>query len=287
MNVHGIGLGLNISKKIVEEFGGKIEVQSEFGKGSTFSFTLKLYKELHNDQILEQQGTSLNFQKDSQNFVYRWQPEDEIISSPINYVYQDDERERRPIDSLEILLSEESSIHISKVDEYGPNPDLNVEDIDLERIQNHQNNIQDMIFQVKNQVSKIHKKQIVQQKQKKILIVDDDSFNRMSIKVLLELVGLKNLDQICIDAEDGEIALRIIQDDVQANDGLFSSFDLILMDYQMPKMDGMESQKHIRSYLHLKDLIQPIIICCTGHAEQTYVKRMLDNGMNFVLAKPL
>lgn len=65
MNVHGIGLGLNISKKIVEEFGGKIEVQSEFGKGSTFSFTLKLYKELHNDQILEQQGTSLNFQKDS------------------------------------------------------------------------------------------------------------------------------------------------------------------------------------------------------------------------------
>lgn len=69
--------------------------------------------------------------------MYRWQPEDEIISSPINYVYQDDERERRPIDSLEILLSEESSIHISKVDESGPNPDLNVEDIDLERIQNH------------------------------------------------------------------------------------------------------------------------------------------------------
>lgn len=42
MNVHGIGLGLNISKNIVEQFGGKIKVHSVFGKGSTFKFTLKI-----------------------------------------------------------------------------------------------------------------------------------------------------------------------------------------------------------------------------------------------------
>ena len=70
--------------------------------------------------------------------MYLWRP-DEIISSSINYVYQDEEREQRPIDSLEILLSEESAIHISKVNEIGPNPDLNDEDIDLRRISNHQN----------------------------------------------------------------------------------------------------------------------------------------------------
>ena len=42
-NTHGIGLGLNLSKRIVEQFGGKIEAQSEFGKGSTFKFTVKLF----------------------------------------------------------------------------------------------------------------------------------------------------------------------------------------------------------------------------------------------------
>ena len=44
MNIHGIGLGLNLSKKIVEQFNGKIEVKSTEGEGSTFKFTLKLYE---------------------------------------------------------------------------------------------------------------------------------------------------------------------------------------------------------------------------------------------------
>ena len=45
MNVHGIGLGLNISKQIVEQFGGKIEMSSVYGQGSVFKFTLELKNE--------------------------------------------------------------------------------------------------------------------------------------------------------------------------------------------------------------------------------------------------
>ena len=42
MNVHGIGLGLTISKKIVEQFDGEVNFESIEGEGSTFSFTLKI-----------------------------------------------------------------------------------------------------------------------------------------------------------------------------------------------------------------------------------------------------
>ena len=44
MNIHGIGLGLNICKIIIEQFHGKIEVESILGIGSTFKFTLKLFE---------------------------------------------------------------------------------------------------------------------------------------------------------------------------------------------------------------------------------------------------
>jgi two-component system sensor histidine kinase EvgS len=49
LNVHGIGLGLYICKKMVEEFCGEISVKSVLGQGSEFSFTFKL-SEMQIDQ---------------------------------------------------------------------------------------------------------------------------------------------------------------------------------------------------------------------------------------------
>lgn len=45
MNKKGIGLGLAISKKIINQFGGDIKVRSELNEGSTFVFTMKLEDE--------------------------------------------------------------------------------------------------------------------------------------------------------------------------------------------------------------------------------------------------
>ena len=45
MNIHGIGLGLTISKKIINQFNGEVSMTSKEGEGSTFKFVLKLFDE--------------------------------------------------------------------------------------------------------------------------------------------------------------------------------------------------------------------------------------------------
>ena len=45
MNTHGVGLGLFICKRIVEQFSGAIFVQSQFGKGTRFMFSFDLEEE--------------------------------------------------------------------------------------------------------------------------------------------------------------------------------------------------------------------------------------------------
>ena len=46
-----------------------------------------------------------------------------------------------------------------------------------------------------------------------------------------------------------------------------SKFSLILMDCNMPGMDGFETTKNIREYLYSEDQLQPIISAVTGHVE--------------------
>ena len=55
MNVHGIGLGLTISKKIVEQFDGEVGFESTEGEGSIFKFTVKLHNEIENSKNGEEE----------------------------------------------------------------------------------------------------------------------------------------------------------------------------------------------------------------------------------------
>ena len=66
----------------------------------------------------------------------------------------------------------------------------------------------------------------------------------------------------------------VIQD-VTNNNDQYCSYHLILMDSNMPILDGNEATKQIRQFLYSKSLDQPIIIAVTGHSENSYIERAL------------
>ncbi len=112
-------------------------------------------------------------------------------------------------------------------------------------------------------------------KGKKILIVEDLEINREIAVEMLEDEGI-----ICKEAADGMQAVEIVAD---AQNG---DFDLILMDIQMPKMNGYEATRAIRSMKNCP-LSNIPIIAMTANAFEEDRKAALEAGMNEHLAKPV
>ena len=121
---------------------------------------------------------------------------------------------------------------------------------------------------------------------KKILIVDDQSFNiDASLIILNHAVGI-NTEAECSIAYNGKEAVKMVQESYYANN-CRNGYELILMDCNMPFLDGYEATSQIRHFLFLKQQRQPIIVACTGHTEQTYIDKAIHSGMNKVMSKPL
>ena len=115
-------------------------------------------------------------------------------------------------------------------------------------------------------------------RQKKILIVDDDPFNQKAVLTILDSFDI--FESVCKTAFNGQEALDIIKDNISQNNNNDCNFDLIIMDFQMPIMDGNEATEKIREHIYSHDLNQPIICGCTGHMEESYVQRSIKSGMN-------
>ncbi|MGB2996439.1 MAG: response regulator, partial [Ferruginibacter sp.] len=104
---------------------------------------------------------------------------------------------------------------------------------------------------------------------KRILIAEDNEINQLLLKHLLKEW---NLDYDI--ALNGNEAIELL---TQKN------FDLILMDLQMPEMDGYTATKHIREVMHLKIPI----IAITAHAMAGEREKCMGFGMNEYISKPL
>ena len=64
-------------------------------------------------------------------------------------------------------------------------------------------------------------------------------------------------------------------------------YDLILLDFSMPQMDGPATAKAIRELLAGKVLAQPYICCCSAYNDETFVDQAYSAGMDYFLTKPV
>lgn len=114
----------------------------------------------------------------------------------------------------------------------------------------------------------------IDQKYTTVLLVDD---SKMNLKMLQKLLSsdFSNF----LTAQDGLQGLEKVENCIANN----IHIDLILMDYEMPKMNGLECIKAIRNKLNYKGLI----IGLTGNALADDLNAMVSAGANHALTKPL
>ena len=114
-----------------------------------------------------------------------------------------------------------------------------------------------------------------------VLIVDDDPFNLFSLEVIL-----KKLRFSCLKASNGLIAINVLQNHKYCVEDCLG-IQLILMDYQMPELDGVETTSQIKGMIEKGELRNVKIVGCTAFCAKTEVFRMMDSGMIDVIFKPV
>lgn len=216
INKTGIGFGLtismNLSRLLYSGPESGINVKSEFGKGSTFSFMVSS-KHVRNE----------NFSK---------------------------------------TLMDENIVLM-------PNHDLSPK---LMRERKENKNIQSFSNLQTNE-------SIKNKNQFKILIVDDDAINLMILETYLKYYNLR----FCT-ALNGAEAFEIVQNDIKTNT---SEIKLILMDCNMPVMNGFQASEKINEFCQKNKLKEIPIVAVTANVTNSDMEKCLESGMKFFLGKPV
>jgi two-component system sensor histidine kinase BarA len=108
------------------------------------------------------------------------------------------------------------------------------------------------------------------------------------MKIILSSIIKVDASLICSVALNGREALNLVRRKSCSLNRDDNSFCLILMDCNMPVMDGYEATKEIRTLMEeVETRDRPFICAVTGHVEEEYIKRCIDSGMDKVLQKPV
>ncbi len=305
----GTGLGLVISKKLVEKMGGSIGLDSQLGQGSNFWFDIRVNRDF--DTLLEQGNVvntlafkrvylyePLKFTQESiQNNLSRFDMQTRIFNSlgdfiskvehaantekTIHYLLVDCEEFPNNREEIEYLLKiaktklncfvvgitntpDTARSHSLKTIGFNETISRPIGSTALKLLLtelseiDHDKHIEDHVSQVED-VRPLN-----------ILAVDDNDANLKLLSVFLEDFNL-NVELATNGLEAVEAAQK-------------TPFDLIFMDIQMPEMDGVEATQRIRkSRLNQRTPI----VALTAHAMMGEKEKLLSEGMNDYLTKPI
>lgn len=306
--IQGTGLGMAITKNLVDLMDGRIRLSSELGKGTeaTVTFDFKLQSdhsvkteisELKGLHVLVVNNDSLNYKAISNmianmGMTSEWSVTGTDAMDKVGKA----QREGRPFGAFIIdrLLSDTEGVELTRqirsvTEQSNPIVILTAydwQDIESDAMDAGVNGFvakpvfqSDLVSTFNNFLSKKtgssdDEAESFNVEGSRILLVEDNELNREIATAILEEYGC-----IITTAEDGDIAVEKMKE-AKAGD-----WDIVLMDIQMPRLNGYDATRQIRA---LGTEISKIpIVAMTANAFEEDRRKAIEAGMNEHFAKPI
>ena len=287
LNIGGTGLGLSISNQLAELMDGKVYVKSKLGLGSTFSLKIPVIAKTIKFQEFDDIE---KFRKLKMVIYHKNDFNSEKYKSFLKYANIFD-MDVRVVNSLNveydicIFVHEDSNEDFKRFIIASNKKYIALMSKDYD-IYNKYQHIQNMCFplyciKMHQTFSELlnpteyspHTQKISLRFKGKVLVAEDNEANQELIKILLSKYGL-----MYDVANNGLEAFNLYKS---------NSYDLILIDEQMPIMDGNEAVKEIIKYEENKGLRHTPISALTANVIKGVKERGLISGFDAFLGKPI